>query len=158
MSNWKSILLLSRFTSVFTLSAFCMPLILGGSLFAQAQKAKKDPALDLYFSANALYNRGLYELAVDEFTSFVAKYPTHAKAPYANLGLGLCLFSTGKLKEAEPVFAKIATNAKITAIAPIFNLRGHCLLSLGKFPDAEKSFASTIAKDKNLPIFLKGLL
>ena len=149
MTNSKSMFILHRTVVLCTLLALCMPSIFGGFLSAQAQKAKKDPALDLYFSANALYNRGLYELAVDEFTSFVAKYPTHAKAPYANLGLGLCLFSTGKLKEAEPVFAKIATNAKITAIAPIFNLRGHCLLSLGKFPEAEQSFASTIAKHKN---------
>ena len=34
-----------------------------------AQKAKKDPALDIFFSANALYNLGLHELAVDDFRS-----------------------------------------------------------------------------------------
>jgi len=112
-------------------------------------KAKKDPALDLYFSANALYNRGLYELAVDEFRSFLGKHGKHPKAPFANLGLGLCLFQSGKAAEAEPVFARIANNREILALAPIHNLRGNCLLSLGKHADAEKAFSATIAGDKN---------
>ncbi|MFP6900140.1 MAG: tetratricopeptide repeat protein [Opitutales bacterium] len=114
-----------------------------------AQKKKNDPALDLYFSSNALYNRGLYELAVDEFRSFLSKYGNHPKAPTVTLGLGLALFQTGKLAEAEPVFSKIANNRVLLAIAPIHNLHGHCLLGLGQFPDAEKAFAATIAGDKN---------
>jgi len=117
-----------------------------GSL--SAQKTKKDPALDLFFSANALYNRGLYELAVDEFRAFLSKNGKHPKAPAANLGLGLCLFQSGKPAEAEPVFAKIANNREILALAPIHNLRGNCLLSLGKYPDAEKAFSTTISADK----------
>ena len=130
---------------ILPLSSFVFPAF---SLFGQ-DKAKKDPALDLYFSANALYNRGLYELAVDEFRSFLGKHAKHPKAPFANLGLGLCLFQAGKPAEAEPVFALIANNRKILAIAPVHNLRGNCLLSLGKHVDAEKAFSATIAADKN---------
>ena len=130
---------------IFPLSSFVFS---GFSLSGQS-KEKKDPALDLYFSANALYNRGLYELAVDEFRSFLSKNGKHPKAPFASLGLGLCLFQSGKPAEAEPVFAQIANNREILGLAPIHNLRGNCLLSLGKHADAEKAFSATIAKDKN---------
>ena len=133
---------LARFyASVFVV--ICLAL---GSL--SAQKKKKDPALDLFFSANALYNRGLYELAVDEFRAFLQKNRSHPKAAAANLGLGLCLLQSGKPAEAEPVFAKIANNREILAIAPIHNLRGNCLLSLDKYADAEKAFSATITGDK----------
>lgn len=136
------------FSSLRTLFATALFVVFALGALGQP-KPKKDPALDLYFSANALYNRGLYELAVDEFRQFLSKYGGHPKAPFANLGLGLCLLQEGKPAEAEPVFAKVATNREILAIAPVHNLRGNCLLSLSKFPEAEKAFAATIAGDKN---------
>ncbi len=126
-------------------------LIFLGCLVIQisAQKDKKDPALDLYFSANTLYNRGLPELAADEFSEFLKKYGSHAKAPAANLGLGLCLFQMGKVAEAEVAFTRIANNREMLAIAPIHTFRGHCLLRLKKFPEAEKAFHQTITAAKN---------
>ena len=114
-----------------------------------AQEKKKDSALDLYFSANALYNLGLYELAVDDFRAFLKDNPSHLKAPAAHLGLGLSLFQSKKLAEAEETFSKIANNRTMLAKAAINNLRGHCFLGLGIFLEAEKAFAATIAVDKN---------
>ena len=81
--------------------------VFSGFLLLGQSKEKKDPALDLYYSANALYNKGLYELAVDEFRSFLGKHGKHPKAPFANLGLGLCLFQSGKTAEAEPVLPEL---------------------------------------------------
>ena len=141
MKKFKS----SRFRAPF---AFVLLVTFACLAYGQ-QKAKKDPVLDLYFSANNLYNRGLYELAVDEFRQFLSKNPNHEKAPAANLGLGLCLFQLGKPAEAEPVFNKISGNAQMLALAPIRNLQGHCLLSLEKYPEAEKAFSATIFRDKN---------
>ena len=138
----------SKFSLPRALFAFALLVTFASVAFGQ-QKAKKDPDLDLYFSANNLYNRGLYELAVDEFRQFLSKNPNHEKAPAANLGLGLCLFQLGKPAEAEPVFAKISGNAQMLALAPIRNLQGHCLLSLEKYAEAEKAFGATLSRDKN---------
>ena len=54
-----------------------------------------DPAADLYFSANGLYNRGLYSLASDQYKEFAAKFPNHEKAVSARLGLALSLYGAG---------------------------------------------------------------
>ncbi|MBT5691890.1 MAG: tetratricopeptide repeat protein [Opitutae bacterium] len=119
--------------------------LLGVALFAchsgSAQdEKKKDPALDLYFSANGLYNRQLYELAVDQYRKFLAKYSTHGKATDARLGLALSLFSSNQRKEAEPEFRKLSTNNRIAKLAPIHNFWGHCLLDQKNFLEAEKAF------------------
>ena len=38
------------------------------------EKKKKDQALELYFNANGLFNRKLYELAAEEYEKFLEKY------------------------------------------------------------------------------------
>eukprot|EP00831_Metopus_contortus_P076726 TRINITY_DN70998_c0_g1_i1.p1 TRINITY_DN70998_c0_g1~~TRINITY_DN70998_c0_g1_i1.p1 ORF type:complete len:115 (+),score=24.43 TRINITY_DN70998_c0_g1_i1:64-408(+) len=56
-----------------------------------------DPAMEKYYSANALYNKKLYKLAVDEYKNFMIHYPNHPKYLNAKLGVGLsyyCLLYT----------------------------------------------------------------
>ena len=115
---------------------------------AQNDKKKKDPALDLYFSANGLYNRRLYELAVDEYRKFLSKYSTHGKANDARLGLALSLFSSNRRLEAEPEFRKLSTNSQLAKLAPVHNYWGHCLLEQKKYAEAEKAFVWSV---KNRP-------
>ena len=59
---------------------------------AQTPNKKKDPATNLYFTANSLYNLKLYPLAAEEYEKFLAKYAAHPKAIAAQLGLSLSYF------------------------------------------------------------------
>ena len=39
--------------------------------------AEDAPGTDKYYEANALYNKKLYKLAIDEYRNFLAKYPSN---------------------------------------------------------------------------------
>ena len=53
-----------------------------------AQQNEEIP--EQYYSANALYNRKLYTLALEEYSAFLQARPLHEKAVRARLGLALC--------------------------------------------------------------------
>ena len=67
-----------------------------------------DPAIESYYAANALYNKNLYQLAVDEYKAFIAKYPKHEKNLHARFGLALSLYEMKRFQEAEPLFGALA--------------------------------------------------
>ena len=123
--------------------------VLAGGAPAWAQ-AKDDEALDLYYSANSLCSRRFYKLAANEYKEFLTKYPTHAKAPKAQWGLALALYSMGDLKQAEPLLAKLAKSPSIAEQDQLHNLWGSCLLEMkGRLPDAENAFAWTVKNAKD---------
>jgi len=66
----------------------------------QPQQPQADPALRDYLSANGLLNRGMNELAVDEYRKFLAAHAEHEKAAVARYGLGVALFRLKKYDEA----------------------------------------------------------
>ena len=70
---------------------------------AQENPTPSDPALDLYYGANGLYNRNLYPVAVQQYRQFLEKYPQHEKALSARTGLGLSLYASGAHAEALPI-------------------------------------------------------
>ncbi len=105
--------------------------------FAQGSNG---PAEELYYSANALYNRKLYELAVAEYSSFVQKYPTHAKVNNARMGLGLSHYALGDYGKAKPYLAQAAAGA-IPNREQVRFLLGQCQLQLKAPAEAEKTFA-----------------
>ena len=59
-----------------------------------------DGALRGYLSGNGFLNRGLYELAVAEYRSFLDQHEDHAKVALARYGLSVSLFRMGKFEEA----------------------------------------------------------
>ena len=63
-----------------------------------------DPALDLYYAANALHNRGLHEPAAKEYEAFLRAHPGHPKAPAARLALAGSLAALGRDAEAEEAY------------------------------------------------------
>jgi TolA-binding protein len=115
---------------------------------ADPAAAPADPATDSFFSANALYNRRLYELAADEFKSFLAKYPNHEKASAAKFGLALSYYALANNKDAEPLLAKLVDDPKIADKAAIYNVWGYSLLGLAKDEEAAKAFAWTLDHGK----------
>lgn len=86
--------------------------VLGSCCGAAVGQEGGDAAEDLYFSANALYNRKLYSVAIKEYRTFLQKHPNHAKASQARLGLALGLYATAEYAEAEPVFKDLLARGK----------------------------------------------
>ncbi|MGC8829964.1 MAG: tetratricopeptide repeat protein [Verrucomicrobiia bacterium] len=123
---------------------------------ASESAAASDPGLDIYYSANALYNRNLYELAITEYKNFLSKYPDHSKATMARLGLAMCYYATGKYADAEPLLANLITTS--TNIPQPENVRlvyAQTLLMLKKFSEAEKiltPLSETVGKTNEVAI------
>ncbi|HYF00032.1 MAG TPA: tetratricopeptide repeat protein [Planctomycetota bacterium] len=82
-------------------------LILGWVAVPQTE----DPALDLYYAANALHNRGLHEPAAKEYEGFLRKHPDHPKAGAARLALAASLAALGRDAEAEEAYRTAAGRA-----------------------------------------------
>lgn len=104
----------------------------------RAQEAA-DPALELYYSANAAYNRALYPIAITSYTDFLNRYGTHEKAPLARYGLGLSQFALKQYDKGAVEFAKLL---ELNPLDPkierdrLILLHAQCLLNSGKKDDA----------------------
>jgi len=124
--------------------------LLNAAHFAPVVLAQQnnDPALELYFSANGLYNRKLYELAAGDYKSFLTKHPRHEKAPHAKLGLALSLFNLGRHAEAEPVLADLASSSKSPEPEQVHLVWGQSLLMLNKAAKAEEAFTKALKQEK----------
>jgi len=95
------------------------------------------PGAEQYYNANALYNKGLHALAIEEYRAFIARNPAHAKIEAARLGLALSYYAAGRFREAEPLLA----TAKAGDPTQLKLLRAECLASTDRPGDAEKLFA-----------------
>ena len=107
-----------------------------------------DPALRLYYNANALYARRLYEPAIEQYEEFLKANPGHAKVPLAEWGLAICYYSLEKFDKAAPLFAKLAGNPLVEDQEQLHNLWGSCLLELKNPAEAEKALAWTVQNGK----------
>ncbi|MBT3200498.1 MAG: tetratricopeptide repeat protein [Phycisphaerales bacterium] len=110
----------------------------------QPKVAESGEAIDLFYNANSLYHRRFYKQAVDEYKSFLTKYPEHTKVPKVKWGLAISLYCLGKPKEAEPLMAGLVGNTEIKAQDQLHNLWGSCLLGTGQVAKSEKAFAWTL--------------
>ncbi len=117
--------------------------ILIGCADAALASGAADAAEGTYFSANALYNRGLYKLAIPEYESFLQKYPTHPKAAQAHLGLALSYYGAGDYAKAEPKLTAARRTAKGDTANQLDLMRGQSLLLLKRVPESEKVYAIT---------------
>ena len=122
-----------------SMAAIVAVLELASPAMAQDQP-KRDAAAEIYFGANELYNRKLYELAADEYKAFLKKAPTHAKVPDAQFGLALSYFGMQKFDLAEPVLAKLAADKKAPKPEQVHLFWGQALLRLNKAADAETAY------------------
>ncbi len=107
-------------------------------------RAAEDPMADQYYRGNALYNRKLHALAIEEFKLFLAKFPDHAKAEHARLGMALSYYAMQKFAEAEPLLKALIAKDQAGDKEQLALLQGQCLLHLDKPADAETVFASVI--------------
>ncbi len=107
-----------------------------------------DPAMEKYYSANALYNKKLYKLAIEEYKNFLARYPDHPKYLSAKLGLALSYYEVGNYRKAAPVFAELAEEKSAPHQEEIHNLLGQCMLIFNKPNEAEAAFRWSVNRGK----------
>ncbi len=101
----------------------------------------RDSTADSYYAANALYNRGLYKLAAEEFQSFLNHHGGHEKASQASRGLALSLYGQQNYQQAETLLAKLAPQDPEASL-----LQARCLLQLGKPGEALTLFEKSLEK------------
>ena len=145
-------------SSYLTLALLAVAAILADPALPRACAAKPaagtpqaDPAEELYFSANALYNRRLYELSAKEYRAFLKEYPRHARKARAELGLALSLYALGDYAAAEPLLAK-AAKLKDAMTPQVVVLQGQSLLKLNRAAEAEKVYAAAAKTLKDQPL------
>ncbi len=126
--------------------------------FGQANDTKSDAAAATYFSANALFNRGLFDLALGDYRKFLAANPKHEKVPNAQLGLALCHFKLSQFKEAEPVLEKLAANPKAPEREQVHLMWGQALLESKNYPVAETAFRKGLVIAKESEPMRAGLV
>lgn len=68
-------------------------------------------AVELYRSAAQLQNTGVYELAVDEWSALLERFPQDALATSARHNRGICLFQLRKYEEAAADFTAVSRGA-----------------------------------------------
>jgi len=100
-----------------------------------------DPALDLYYSANATYNRKLYPIAVSQYDTFLKKYGDHEKVQLARYGLGLSYFALKQYDKASPAFLKLLEHKQLDDSIDrgrLTLLHAQCLINTGQSDEALK--------------------
>ena len=78
-------------------------LVLCSAMLASIASAQDDAASQRYFTGNALYNRKMYKLAIEEYRIFLAEHPAHAKAANARMGMALSHYALGDFAAAAPL-------------------------------------------------------
>jgi TolA-binding protein len=103
---------------------------------ADSSKRGADSLLRSYQAANGFLHRGLYDLAADEYRSFLRDQADHEKAPVARYGLAVCLFRTGKYADAAGHLEQLAPDRTFEFAADALTLLGQCKLAAGEFDSA----------------------
>ncbi len=122
--------------------------LLAADSFAQK---KPDPALELYFAANAAYNRKLYPIAAGNYQKFLATFSTHEKAQLARYGLGLSQFRLKQYDRAVGEFRRLLDERKLdTKIerGRLTLLHAQCLLYSGKADEAQQRLVAAASNLK----------
>lgn len=84
-----------------------------------------------YRSATGLLNRGMHELAAEEYRAFLKDHPDHPQATTARYGLAVCLSRLGRNDEAAKELAQVVTARSFEFAPDALLLRGQCLLLAG---------------------------
>lgn len=116
---------------------------------ALAQEEAADPAMDLYYAANASYNRKLYPIAASQYEDFLKRYGNHEKVTQARYGLALSYFALKQADKALPHFQHLLDTKNLDQSmdrGQLTLLHAQCLISTGKDDEALKRL--TDAADK----------
>ena len=102
---------------------------------ASAQPASSDTERS-YRTATGLLNRGMNDLAAQEYQTFLSANPSSPKAPKARYGLAVCLVKLGKHAEAIAQLDQIAGLKDFEFAADACMLRAQCSMATADFKAA----------------------
>ncbi len=104
--------------------------------------ASQDDAATLrdFHSANGLLNRGMHDLAEQEYRKFLAAHPTHAKAPVARYGLAVALQRQNRIDEAAGELEPLIGLERVEFAAESCLLLGQCRMIQERYADAAAAF------------------
>lgn len=94
-----------------------------------------------YLAGNGLLQRGLNELAIDEYRRFLSQHANHEKAPVARYGLAVALFRLNRLEDAAEELAKLSQVRDFEFAAEVATMRGQCHLAAGRYDEAAAAFS-----------------
>ncbi len=120
---------------------------LGIALFIGAPAcAQQGDELRSYYTANGLLQRGLYELAIPEYRTFLGEHEGHEKTDTARYGLAVSLFRLNRLEEAAGELDGLIGEDRFQFAAEVLLLRGHCHLAAGEHEAAARRFERLLAR------------
>jgi TolA-binding protein len=112
----------SLLAALFTLSA----------VSALAEEAAADPALEILYTANTLYNRGLPGPARAQFELFLRRHRNHERARDARMGRALCWVAEGEGERAVDELRALARERNFERREEMRAVLANLLLQLDK--------------------------
>ena len=112
-----------------------------------------DNGSERFYSANALYNKRLYSLAVEEYSAYLKQYPKHDKVEEARRGIALCYYVQGMWEDAERELKGVLQRGKVGDPQRLGLMHAQSLARLQRHADARVAFAAvTGSKDEKFRI------
>lgn len=119
----------------------------GGTRRASADEPN-DSAVQSYLSANGMLNRGLYELAAEEYRTFLSEHPGHEKEALARYGLGVSLFRMKKYDAAAEALNELRGNEDFEFAAEVGTMLGQCHLVGNRPAEAARVFEQVVERHR----------
>lgn len=103
---------------------------------AQRSNADNDRAQREYLAAAGMLQRGLNDLAVDAFRSFLESHPRHARTDEARYGLAVGLYRTGRCEAALPELKRLRRARDFPFAAEVLAMQSQCCLAQQEYAGA----------------------
>ncbi len=100
-----------------------------------------------YLSANGLANRGLFEMAAEDYRKFLATHADAEQAPAARYGLAVCLMRMGKTDAAADELVQLERRPQFNFSTEVTTLLGQCRLMQKRYGDAVTLFSRVVEKN-----------
>lgn len=97
-------------------------------------------ALGDYYSGNGFLNRGLHDLAAEEYRRFLLEHDGHAKAPVARYGLAVSLFRLKRYDEAITELTQLREASTTVHPVEVAVMLGQCHLARRAYAQAAEAF------------------
>ncbi len=128
--NWISV----------SIALVILSLLPGTTMASAPPDADDSTILRDFYSANGLLNRGLYELAVSDYRTFLESHGDHEKALVARYGLGVSLYRLDRLNEAQEALFPLLDHPQFEYEAEVLLILGRCRASAGANDEAADHF------------------
>ena len=119
---------------------FVSVLFVSAAPTAPAQQKKADAATKQLMAANGLFRRGLFELAAQDYSGFLTKYPGHAESGTARYGLAICHYRLNQYAKAAEHLQELVKDRQFKQRDEALAVLGHCLLSRKAYDKALAAF------------------